>query len=157
MLKTILTQSSKSLKSLPSINILKRAFSSSETPIYPDQLIESIKTIDNSDKLKNYEGQIINMINWLDADQFTDVFIHYIKNDAGSYIFWDTLSRKMFDFKFDFVQLEHMKLASRNSTKPEEFIGNVFFKEMYGNTQHFVREQDYYKRMIAPEANLNKH
>jgi hypothetical protein len=111
MIKSIL---SKHLK-------VSRAFFCTKLDIFPDQIVDSLKSNINKKDFDKVQGDIevdiINNIHFFDADQFVDIFVLLAQNDRGSQKLWELLSRKIYDYELNAAQNLHIMNSLSNTHK----------------------------------------
>ena len=101
---------------------------------YPDNIVKNLRTNlpnINEEDLKEIEVDIVNKINFFDADQYADVVILLARQDKGSDLLWDVLSRKIYDYEFDLIQSEALLTALNHTYKCQQFVYDDLKKNMY--------------------------
>jgi hypothetical protein len=102
--------------------------------IFPDQIINKLKQniakVDE-DGLKEIETLIVNKINFFDSDQYADTVILLARADKGSELLWDALSRKVFDYQFDYIQSDAILTSLNHTYKCKDFIMDPLRKNLY--------------------------
>ena len=111
-----------------------RATFSTNNNFYPDNIVKNLRANINNineEELKEIETDIVNKINFFDGDQWADVVILLARQDKGSDLLWDVLSRKVFDYELDYVQSEALLTALNHTYKCQEFVYDDLKKNMY--------------------------
>jgi len=101
---------------------------------YPDSIVKNLRTNINNfneEDLKEIETDIVNKIHFFDADQYADTIILLARQDKGSDLLWDVLSRKIFDYEFDYIQSEAMLTALKHTYKCQDYVMADLKKNMY--------------------------
>lgn len=135
--------------SLRKINLLGRNLSKADfcsstvrNNFYPDNIVrnlrQKISTIDE-EELKDIETDIVNKIHFFDADQYADILILLARQNKGSDMLWDVLSRKVFDFEFDYIQSEALLTALNHTNKCEDYVYDDLNKNMY---RHYSNQEE---------------
>ena len=115
-------------------NKIMRATFSTNNNFYPDNIVKNLRANINNineEELKEIETDIVNKINFFDGDQWADVVILLARQDKGSDLLWDVLSRKVFDYELDYVQSEALLTALNHTYKCQEFVYDDLKKNMY--------------------------
>jgi len=124
------------LKNLKKLNVLGK-FSSHVNyaiDIFPDEIVNNLKVkVSNASEaeLKEIETDIVNKIHFFDSDQYADTVILLARANKGSDLLWDVLSRKVFDYHFDYIQSDALLTALKHTYKCKEFIMEPLEKNLY--------------------------
>ena len=101
----------------------RQYFSTSQTFIYPDQIISQLQSLVKvGGDWSSMEAMIVERINFFDADQFVDTVSLLAEANQGSQFLWDILSRKVFDYELDVAQSYMLLEVLNNCTKHEYFM-----------------------------------
>ena len=93
--------------------------------------LQNINKIKDEETWRELEANIINNIHHIDADGYTDILAVFASNNKGSEVFWDLLSRKVFDFDFDLVQYLSIQSAIEKTSKADYYIMDPIIKKLY--------------------------
>ena len=100
---------------------VSRAFFCTKLDIFPDQIVDNLRTSINNKTFDKVQGDIevdiINNIHFFDSDQFVDIYVLLAENDRGSQKLWELLSRKIYDYELNPAQNVHIYSALRNTHK----------------------------------------
>lgn len=102
--------------------------------IFPDQILNNLKAKvakATEEDLKELETDIVNKINFFDSDQYADTVILLARANKGSDLLWDVLSRKVFDYQFDYMQSDAILTALNHTYKCRDFIMDPLKKNLY--------------------------
>jgi hypothetical protein len=126
----------KNNKNLIKENLVKNfcTLSNTKNNFYPDTIVQNLRNkINNIDEeeLKEIETDIVNKIHFFDADQYADVLILLARLDKGSDLLWEVLSRKVFDYEFDYIQSEALLTALNHTDKCYDYVLDDLKKNMY--------------------------
>ena len=102
--------------------------------IFPDQIVNNLKskvTKASEEELKEIETDIVNKINFFDSDQYADTVILLARANKGSDLLWDVLSRKVFDYNFDYIQSDAILVALNHTFKCRDFMMDPLKKNLY--------------------------
>lgn len=102
--------------------------------IFPDQILSNLKSNINKvteEELKEIEMNIVNEIHFFDADQYADMLVLLARSNKGSELLWDVISRKVYDYHFDYIQSEAMINALKHTYKCHDFIFHPLRKNLY--------------------------
>ncbi len=130
-------------------NFSTNLHSDTKNNFYPDTIVQNfrknIKSMDE-EELKEIETDIVNKIHFFDADQYADVLILLARLDKGSDLLWEVLSRKIFDYEFDYIQSEALLTALNHTNKCYDYVYDDLKKNMYR----------YYSNQNEPTSKLFK-
>lgn len=137
----------KTISTLRKLNFLNKSIkanfsTSTQNNFYPDNIIKNLRTNINNfgeEDLKEIETDIVNKIHFFDADQYADVVILLARQDKGSDLLWDVLSRKVFDYEFDLIQSEALLTALNHTYKCQEYVFDDLKKNIY--RYHFSQNE----------------
>jgi hypothetical protein len=93
--------------------------------IYPDQIIENVKATVNDKNESNFadiEAQILDNLNYFDADQYVDIVSILAYANKGTDNLWTILSNKIYDYELDIAQTYMLDEALLRCNKNEEFM-----------------------------------
>jgi hypothetical protein len=101
--------------------------SSSNNRIYPDQIIDQIKSVLSTEHISDSkwvdtEAKLMENINFFDADQYVDTVSLIAYANQGTEALWDMLSRKIFDYELDIAQTYMLNEALKKCNKHEAFM-----------------------------------
>lgn len=102
--------------------------------IFPDQIVNKLKENvckANDEQLKEIETDIVNKINFFDSDQYADTVILLARANKGSDLLWDVLSRKVFDYHFDYIQSDAILTALNHTYKCRDFMMDPLRRNLY--------------------------
>jgi hypothetical protein len=102
--------------------------------IFPDQIVNNLKAKvakASEEELKEIEADIVNKINFFDSDQYADTVVLLARANKGSDLLWDVLSRKVFDFHFDYIQSDAILTALNHTFKCRDFMMDPLKKNLY--------------------------
>ena len=102
--------------------------------VFPDQIVNNLiskVTKINEGELKEIETEIVNKINLFDCDQYADTVILLARANKGSDLLWDVLSRKVFDYHFDYIQSDAILTALNHTYKCRDFMMDPLKKNLY--------------------------
>jgi len=102
--------------------------------VFPDQLVNNLKAKvakASEEELKEIETEIVNKINLFDSDQYADTVILLARANKGSDLLWDVLSRKVFDYHFDYIQSDSILTALNHTLKCRDFMMDPLKKNLY--------------------------
>jgi hypothetical protein len=104
--------------------IIRKFFSTQQLVPYPDEIIVRIKdlikkVVHEEDQWIEVQKEVVDKINFFDADQYVDTVCLFAYANKGTETFWDLLSKKIYDYDIDLPQTEAMKAALANTTRQD--------------------------------------
>ncbi len=151
MFKNILKTGNKITKRHNFFNKLKfNSFSTNQFDLYPDQVIEQVRTETNSsgNLSTDLESNIMEHINFLDADQFVDMVSMLAYSNKGTEALWDILSRKVFDYELDLAQTFMLDEALMNCSKQEHFMEDQIARDSLVWETKWKKESKVFKQLL---------
>lgn len=122
-------------KNLKSLSLARFSSQANYTlDVFPDQIVSNLKSSvakASEEDLKQIETDIVNKINFFDSDQYADTVILLARANKGSDLLWDVLSRKVFDYNFDYVQSDAILTALKHTYKCRDFMMDPLQKNLY--------------------------
>lgn len=124
-----------SLKNIKSLSLARFSTQANYTlDAFPDQIVNNLKSKvaqASEEELKEIETDIVNKINFFDSDQYADTVILLARANKGSDLLWDVLSRKVFDYHFDYIQSDAILTALNHTFKCRDFMMEPLKKNLY--------------------------
>lgn len=91
--------------------------------LYPDQIVSKLnKTLNDGGDLTEVEAEILEKLNFFDADQFVDTVSLLAYANKGTEMLWDILSRKIYDYELDVAQTYMLTEVLNNCNKHDYFM-----------------------------------
>ena len=111
------------------IKAIKLSKNFSTSRVYPDQIVDHLKTVLSSEhvndsKWLDIETKLFENINFFDADQFVDTVSLIAYADKGTESLWDMISRKIFDYDLDIPQTYMLNESLKKCHKYEYFFSD---------------------------------
>lgn len=117
--------------------------------IYPDQIIERFKADSFCEETWiQIEADVLEKIHFFDTDQFVDLVCLASKADKGTELFWDQLSRKIFDYELDLPQTISLTTALRSNSRIPHYIMDPLYRNLFSAKVLWDKETEVYKKFI---------